>query len=210
MTKIWANLSIGMQRFLITLGFLAAIVVIGLQFHVSSQGDMSATYPKGFRGGTCTIASESLLIGYSGYFIPEDYEVPEGAMNAMPVSILCNKISSPGTLDITIDLLYPESARKWPMVVTLSKMEGGAPVKTLLTVPERTYDSGIITQILSISEIGEYKIYLSGQNDQQADFELEIPFTVGLRWYEGIVQFWPIFALLATAMFFINLKRILK
>ena len=210
MVKIWANLSIGMQRLVMVAGLLMAVVVIGLQFHVSSQGDMSATYPKGFRGGTCTIESESLLIGYSGYFIPEDYEIPADAMKAMPVPTLCNKMPSPGMLDITIDLLYPEAARQWPIALTLTKMEGSEPVKTLLTIPERTYDSGIITQILSIGEIGEYRVSLSGKNDQQIDFALEIPITVGMRWYEGMIQFWPMVAMLGAVIFFANLKRILK
>jgi len=39
MDSIWANLSAGMRRFLILTGSLAVIVVVGLQFHVSSQGD---------------------------------------------------------------------------------------------------------------------------------------------------------------------------
>ncbi len=69
MTKIWANLSIAMQRFILLTGFVTAVVVIGLQFHVSSQDDMSGTYPKGFRVGTSTIESDALLIGYWGYFI---------------------------------------------------------------------------------------------------------------------------------------------
>lgn len=210
MTKIWANLSIVMQRFILLTGSVTAVVVMGLQFHVSSQGDMSATYPKGFRGGTCTIESDALLIGYSGYFIPEDYEIPADAMKAMPVPTLCNKMASPGMLDITIDLLYPETARQWPIALTLTKIEGSKPSKSLLTIPAKTYDAGTISQILSIGETGEYQLSLSGQDDRQAVFTLEIPITVGMRWYDGMIQFWPMIATLGAVIFFINLKRLLK
>lgn len=52
MDSMWANLSTGTRRFLVLTGSLAVIVAVGLQFHVSSQGDQSNTYPKGFRGGS--------------------------------------------------------------------------------------------------------------------------------------------------------------
>ena len=202
MDSIWANLSTGMRRFLVLAGSLAVIVAVGLQFHVSSQGDQSGTYPKGFRGGTCTIESESLVIGYSGYFIPGDYEIPEDATGAMSVPVLCGKIPSPGTLDVTIDLLYPESAREWPLTMRLAKIEGSAPSDALLTVPPRIYESGTITQVLSIAETGEYRLYLSGKDENQADFTLEIPIRVGTPWYEGIAQFWPMLLLIVATIFY--------
>lgn len=202
MDSIWANLSTGMRRFLILTGSLAVIVAVGLQFNVSSQGDQSNTYPKGFRGGTCTIESESLVVGYSGYFIPGNYEIPENASSAMSVPVLCGKIPSPGTLDFTIDLLYPESAREWPLAMRLAKMEGSAPSKTLVTIPAGVYESGIITQVLSIGETGEYRLYLSGTDKNQTDFTLEIPITVGTSLYESIAQFWPLLLLIAAAVFF--------
>ena len=62
MTAIWQNLSIQARRLLISVGILVSIVVIGMQFHVSWQGDMSETYAKVFRGGTCTIKSGTSLI----------------------------------------------------------------------------------------------------------------------------------------------------
>jgi hypothetical protein len=202
MDSIWANLSTGMRRFLILSGSLAVTVAVGLQFHVSSQGDVSGTYPKGFRGGTCTMESGSLMIGYSGYFIPGDYEIPEDATGAMSVPVLCGKIPSPGILDVTIDLLYPESARERPLTMRLAKMEGSAPSSTLLTISPRTYESGTITQVLRIAELGEYRLYLSGKDGNQADFTLEIPITVGTPWYEGIVQFWPMLLLVVAAIFY--------
>ncbi|HEY6044187.1 MAG TPA: hypothetical protein VIU43_04725, partial [Nitrosospira sp.] len=59
-------------RLLVVTGFVALMVAVGTQFHVSSQGDRSSTYPKGYRGGTCTIETEVLMVGYSAYFIPND------------------------------------------------------------------------------------------------------------------------------------------
>ena len=202
MDSIWANLPTGVRRFLILTGSLAVIVAVGLQFHVSSQGDQSNTYPKGFRGGTCTIESDSLVIGYSGYFIPADYEIPENANSAMSVPVLCGKIPGPGTLDVTIDLLYPESAREWPLTMRLTKMEGSTPLKTLVTLPSGAYESGTVTQVLRIGETGEYRLYLSGKDESQADFTLEIPITVGTSLYESIAQFWPLLLLIASAVLF--------
>lgn len=208
MDGIWANLSAGMRRFLVLAGSLAVIVAVGLQFHVSSQGDQSNTYPKGFRGGTCTIESGSLVIGYSGYFIPGDYEIPENANSAMSVPVLCGKIPAPGTLDVTIDLLYPESAREWPLAMKLAKMEGGKPSKTLVTIPAGIYEAGTITQVLRIGEMGEYRFYLSGKDGNQGDFTLEIPITVGMQWYEDMAQFWPMLALIVAAIVFHIFRRL--
>jgi len=142
------------------------------------------------------------VIGYSGYFIPGDYEIPEDATGAMSVPVLCGKIPNPGTLDVTIDLLYPESARERPLAMRLAKMKGDTPSNTLLTIPPRTYESGTIAQVLSIAETGEYRLYLSGKDGNQADFTLEIPITVGTPGYEGIVQFWPMLLLIVAAIFY--------
>lgn len=202
MDSIWGNLSTGMRRFLVLAGSLAVIVALGWQFHVSSQGDQSNTYPKGFRGGTCTIESESLVIGYSGYFIPGNYEIPENTSSAMSVPVLCGKIPGPGLLNVTVDLLYPESARERPLAMRLAKMEGGTPSKTLATIPAGIYESGIITQVLNIGETGEYRLYLSGKDKNQTDFTLEIPITVGTSLYESIAQFWPLLLLIASAVLF--------
>ena len=208
MSGMWENLSAGTRRFVVLGAALAVIVVVGLQFHVSSQGDMSGTYPKGFRGGTCTIESESLVIGYSGYFIPADYEIPENATSAMSVPVLCGKIPGPGILDVTIDLLYPEPAREWPLAMTLARMDGGTPVKTLMTVPPKPYETGIITQVLNMGEAGEYRLHLSGKDGNQADFTLEIPITVGTPWYDGIPQLWPLFLLIAAIIVYRVFRRL--
>ncbi len=104
---------------LIIIGMLAVMVFTGIQLHVSGQGDLSETYPKGFRGGTCTIESDALLIGYSAYFVPADYAIPEDAISALSVPVLCGKVPQTGVLDVTIDLLYPQSARNWALALSL-------------------------------------------------------------------------------------------
>src|SRR5690606_23823012 len=124
---------------------LTGIVLIGMQFHVNSQGSISDTYPKGFRGGTCTIESDTLLIGYSAYLIPADYTIPEDAMSAISiVPILCGKVPGPGLLSITIDLLYPVSIREQPVAISLARKEGEKIMEPLLSIPARNYQSGII------------------------------------------------------------------
>jgi hypothetical protein len=61
---------------------------------------------------------------------------------------------------------------------------------------------------LRIGEIGEYRLYLSGKDENQGDFTLEIPITVGTQWYEGIVQFWPLLLLIMAAIFFHIFRKI--
>ena len=126
----------------------------------------------------------------------------------MSVPVLCGKIPSPGTLDVTIDLLYPESARERPLTMRLAKMEGDAPSNTLLTIPPRTYESGTVTQVLRLEETGEYRLYLSGKDGNQADFTLEIPIVVGTPWYEGFAQFWPMFVLVVATILYHIFRRL--
>lgn len=193
---------------LIGIGTLMVMIFVGTQFQVSSQGDSSATYPKGFRGGTCTIESDVLLVGYSAYFIPANYAVPEDAISAVSVPVLCGKVPNPGTLGVTIDLLYPESARQWPLALSLVRMGENASKKTVLSVPPRIYETGILTQEMQFDAAGKYILYLSGKDEKQVAFRLEIPISVGTRWYEEIVTFWPMLLLIIAAIVFYNFRKI--
>ncbi len=211
MITIWQNLSIIIQRLFIVLCILAGIVLIGMQFHVNSQGNMSDTYPKGFRGGTCTIESDTLLVGYSAYFIPVDYVIPDDPMSAMSVvPILCDKVPSPGLLSITVDLLHPVSVREQPVALSLVRKDGERITESLLSIPARIYHSGIISQEVRIDEPGDYLLKLSGTDESQSEFHLEIPVTVGTKWYEPFIPYWPMLILGAVAAFFYNLKRIVN
>lgn len=210
MASIWTNLSTGLRPLLVLTASLAVIAAIGLQFHTSSQGGMSNPYPKGFRGGTCTIGSESVVIGYSGYFIPADYAIPENATTEMSVPVLCGKIPGPGTVDVTIDFLYPESSREWPLSLKLAKVEGNTPSKTLMTMSSKVYEAGTIMQVLHIGEIGEYRLFLSGKDENEVDFTLKIPFMVGMPWYEDIAHFWPMLIVIVGATVFHIFKKPLK
>lgn len=210
MIATWQKLPTNFQRFFITICILTGIVLIGMQFHVNSQGSISDTYPKGFRGGTCTIESDTLLIGYSAYFIPADYTIPEDAMSAISiVPILCGKVPGPGLLSITIDLLYPVSIREQPVAISLARKEGEKIMEPLLSIPAGNYQSGIISQEVRIDESGEYVLQLSGTDEYQSAFHLDIPVTVGTKWYESFVPYWPMLLLCVTAVFLYNLKRLI-
>lgn len=211
MITIWQNLSINIQRLFITICILTGIVLIGMQFHVNSQGSMSDTYPKGFRGGTCTIESDTLLVGYSAYFIPVDYVIPDDPMSAMSiVPILCGTVPGPGLLSITVDLLYPASIREQPVAVSLARKDGERTAESLLSIPARIYQAGIISQEVSINEPGDYVLQLSGMDESQSEFHLEIPVIVGTKWYEPFIPYWPMLVLSAVAAFFYNLRRIVN
>ncbi|MBE7527917.1 hypothetical protein [Nitrosomonas sp.] len=209
MIAIWQNLSVNIQRLFIGIVVFTSIVLIGIQFQVNPQGSMSDTYPKGFRGGTCTIESDTLLVGYSAYFIPEDYAIPEDAMSAASVPIFCGKVPGPGLLNITVDLLYPVSVREQPLTVSLARKTSETTMEPLLSIPARNYQSGIITQEVRINEPGEYILRLSGTDTHNTEFNLEIPVSVGTNWYESITPYWPMLLLGVIAMFLYNLKRLI-
>src|SRR5687768_3587286 len=84
----------------ILLGVMAVFITFGALYRTSSQGDSSDTYPKGFRGGACTIETEALTIGYSGYYLPDDYEAPTDTIRSPHMPVQCGKIPKPGTLNI--------------------------------------------------------------------------------------------------------------
>jgi hypothetical protein len=195
---------------LIIIGMLAVMVLTGIQLHVSGQGDLSETYPKGFRGGTCTIESDALLIGYSAYFIPTDYAIPEDAISALSVPVLCGKVPHPGILDVTIDLLYPQSARGWALALSLVRIGRDDSAKTVFSVPPRNYERGTITHAIRIGETGDYRLHLYGRDDNQAEVRMEIPITVGTKWYESIINFWPMLLLTVAAIAFYNFPKIFR
>jgi hypothetical protein len=208
MVETWQGLSLNVRRFLVATGILTITVLIGMQFQVSSQGDMSETYPKGFRGGTCTIETDSLLIGFSAYLIPRDYEIPQDAMSALTVPILCGKVPGPGILDVTIDLLYPEAIRDKPLALRLVKFKEKGAERELFSVPAQPYRSGTITQALTLDEPGQYVLYLEGKGIDNEDFSLEMPIRIGTEWWEELLPYWPLLLLSVSAYFFYNFRKI--
>ena len=195
---------------LIIIGMLAVMVFTGIQLHVSGQGDLSETYPKGFRGGTCTIESDALLIGYSAYFIPADYAIPEDAISALSVPVLCGKVPQPGILDVTIDLLYPQSARNWALALSL--VGWGRTARQKRFFPFRP-EAMSVAASLKRSASGKPAItgyHLYGRDENQAEVRMEIPITVGTKWYESIISFWPMLLLTVAAIAFYNFRKIFR
>jgi len=135
-----------------------------------------------------------MTIGYSGYYLSSDYEIPENAIRTPNLAIQCGKMPGTGTLDISIDLLYPESIRDVPLALRLVKInnqddqEVSNKNKTsvqeleLLTIPAQTHAAGVITHTLKLTELGYYTIYLSGQNESNKEFSTKIPLKVGQDW----------------------------
>jgi hypothetical protein len=173
-------------------GLVGLIVVAGTQFHVSSQGDRSSTYPKGYRGGTCTIETEGLMVGYSAYFIPNDYEIPDDPTSAKAVPVLCGKVPSPGTLNVTLDLLHPESARNALLGLRLVKLSESGSEHELLSVPPQAYRSGTLTQAFKFDTAGQYMLYLDGKQSNAASFNVQIPIPikVGTDWRDYAARYW--------------------
>jgi hypothetical protein len=196
-------------RLLVVTGFVALMVVTGTQFHVSSQGDRSSTYPKGYRGGTCTIETEALLVGYSAYFIPSDYEIPEDPSSIKAVPVLCGKVPSPGTLNVTLDLLYPESSRNTPLELRLVKLSEQNSEHELLSIPPQAYRSGTLTQAFKFDAVGQYALYLDGKLPNDTEFKLQIPIKVGTDWKDYAAKYWlQALVFLFVAIVLSNWKRI--
>lgn len=180
-----SKFSIRKFQFVILIAVLSAFIAFGLLYRTSSQGDLSETYPKGFRGGACTIESEALIIGYSGYYLPEGYQSPDD-LRSPHVPIQCGKIPEPASLNISIDLLYPESARDFSLALRLVKLEidkkENQQEHQVMSVPARQHPSGVITVAFKLSEMGQYILYLEGKNTENANLQIKIPMQVGLDW----------------------------
>lgn len=173
------------SQFVILFGILAIFVAFGALYHASSQGDLSETYPKGFRGGACTIQTEALTVGYSGYYLPDDYVAPQDTIRSPHIPVQCGKIPEPGTLNITIDLLYPESARDIPLALRLVKVEfhdDKEEEQEILSVPAQQHPFGVITQSFRMREVGQYILYLDSNNTGTTNFQVKVPIKVGFDW----------------------------
>jgi len=173
---------------------IIVFIFVGAYLRVSSQGDSSQTYPKGFRGGACTIEAESLTVGYSGYFLPKDYEVPKDAMSTPFVPTLCGKVPGPGNLNVTIDLLYPTQSRRIPFSLRLTQIEKDHTEKELLSVPAKVYSSGVITQAFMLKEYGNYILELDGPDSTGKSIGIRIPIKVGSDWKEDMMNYLPTFS----------------
>lgn len=180
-----SEFSIRKFQFALLIAVLSAFIAFGLLYRTSSQGDLSETYPKGFRGGACTIESEMLIIGYSGYYLPEDYQSPDD-LRSPHVPVQCGKIPEPASLNISIDLLYPESARDFSLALRLVKLEVDEKENQrehpIMSVPAQQHPSGVISVAFKLSELGRYVLYLEGKNTEDADLQVKIPMQVGLDW----------------------------
>ncbi len=166
---------------------LAVFVLFGMLYRASSQGDSSDTYPKGFRGGACTIETENLIIGYSGYYLPVDYEGSNDPMRSPYVPIQCGRVPEPAMLNISIDLLYPESARDLLFTQRLVKLETvkeQTKEHEVLVIPAQQYRSGVITQALRLSEPGQYILYLQAETPQQQVIQVAVPLKAGADWQD--------------------------
>lgn len=174
----------------IWIAVIAAFIAFGTLYRTSSQGDSSETYPKGFRGGACTIETEALTIGYSSYYLPADYESSEDAMRSPYVPVQCGKVPEPSLLNISIDLLYPESARDFLLALRLVQIEMDEKENQkeyeIISVPAQQYVSGVITLAFKLRDPGQYILYLNGKNAEDKDLQVKIPLQVGLNWKDHL------------------------
>lgn len=168
------------SQLVILITLVAVFIAFGALYRASSQGDSSDTYPKGFRGGACTIETSALTIGYSGYFLPDNYAAPADTIRSPHIPIQCGKIPGTGVLDITIDLLYPETARNIPLALRLVQVEmidEKRKEQEVSAIPPHIHPAGVITQTLKLNEAGQYILYIDG-----SDLQVEVPIKVGFDW----------------------------
>ncbi len=185
-------------QFIIGVGAFVAFMVFGAFLRVNSQGDTTESYPKGFRGNTCTVETETLIIGYSSYYLPGNNEKVSGADHRtahMPVQ--CGKIPKPGMFNIAIDLLYPRASRDVPFSLRLFKLvwidDKSTEEIEVLSIPAQAYSSGVITHSFKLDEEGQYFVYLEGKGLDNVDYHLQVPITVGHNWRDSVRNFLPPF-----------------
>lgn len=193
------------QQYLIGAGLIGLFILVGIMLSTSSQGDFSDTYPKGFRGTTCTVEAETMTVGYSSYFLPDEYEISADEPRTPYIPVQCDHIPKPGMLNISIDLLYPESSRNIPFAMRLVKLveietagenlsdEETYEIHEILLVPEQTYQAGVITQALRLDETGLYRLHLDGKDTTKKHYHVQIPIKVGTDWKDRLKNFTPPF-----------------
>ena len=185
------------SQFIIGISIIVAFIAFGAFLQSSSQGDSSDTYPKGFRGNTCTVETGTLTIGYSSYYLPDDYEISEDEPRTPYIPVQCGKIPQPGMLNISIDLLYPDSSRDVPLEMHLVKLifldEEHFEEQEILSIPAQTNPSGVITQAFRLDDTGQYFIYLDGKDADNKHYYLRVPITVGHNWQDNVRNFLPPF-----------------
>lgn len=191
------KLSSHSSQFIVGICIIVAFIAFGALLQASSQGDSSDTYPKGFRGNTCTIETETLTIGYSSYYLSDDYEVSDDEPRTPYIPVQCGKIPQPGMLNIAIDLLHPDVSRHVPLAMRLVKLtfldEENYEEIEVLSIPAQAYPSGVITQAFRLDEIGQYFIYLDGRSTDNVHYQLRVPITVGHDWRDDVRNFLPPF-----------------
>ncbi|MCB1985331.1 MAG: hypothetical protein H6936_01645 [Burkholderiales bacterium] len=191
------KLSSRSSQFISGIVIIIAFIAFGAFLQASSQGDSSETYPKGFRGNTCTVETESLTIGYSSYYLSGDYEVSDDEPRTPYIPVQCGKIPEPGMLNISIDLLYPDSMRNVPLALRLVKLtmldDDQFEEHEVLSIPAQAHPSGVITQAFRLNEIGQYLIYLDGTSKDNVHYQLNVSITVGHDWRDNIRNFLPPF-----------------
>ncbi|MDR4513904.1 hypothetical protein [Nitrosomonas sp.] len=179
------------------MSIFVAFIAFGALLQVSSQGDSSDTYPKGFRGNTCTVETETLTIGYSSYYLSDEYEVSEDEPRTPYIPVQCGKIPQPGMLNISIDLLHPDSTRNVPLAMRLVRLvlldDEAIEEHEILSIPAQTYPSGVITHAFRLDEIGHYFIYLDGTSSNNTHYLVRVPVTVGHEWRDDVRNFLPPF-----------------
>ncbi len=182
-------------QFAILTGAIAIFIVFGASYRANLQGESasSQTYPKGFRGGACTIETKALTVGYSSYHFSDEFVLPADAERMPYVPVQCGKVRGPGMMNIAIDLLYPESARYIPLALRLVKIDLQGKELELLSVPAQQHQSGVVTQAFRLSELGQYILYLEGKSAENKEFQVKIPLTVGLDWKDKLNNYLPSF-----------------
>ncbi len=182
-------------QYFIGIGILGAFIIFGMLLQVSSQGDSAESYPKGFRGNTCTIETEALIIGYSSYYFPNNYEISGADPRMAYIPVQCGKIPDPSMFNISIDLLHPRESRDASFMLRLVKLtwidDENVKEVELLTIPTQTYPDGVITQTFKLDDTGEYLVYLEGSGPNNTDYHLQVPITVGQDWRDTVRNFLP-------------------
>ncbi len=183
------------QQFVVGVSIIVVFIMFGAFLGTSTQGDSAETYPKGFRGNTCTIESETLIIGYSNYYLTSDFKGIEGEIRTPYMPVQCDRIPEPGMLNIAIDILHPDSVRDVPLALRLVKIsaidEDAFEEHEVLSIPAQTYPSGVITQAFRLDEIGHYIVYLDGTSPENIQYLAQVPISVGHDWKDDVRNFLP-------------------
>lgn len=123
--------------------------------------------------GSCTIETGTFPVEFAAYQVPGPGEDQNLAIHPH-----CDHIPTAGAVRLSVDLMEPPE-REMPLALRLVKVDGNQE-KELVSVPAKTYASGIVALETQLDQDGQYALLLDfDKSEKYAGGKIRIPLHVG-------------------------------